>query len=142
FVMADIPGLIAGAADGAGLGHRFLGHVERCTALLHLIDATQEDVIGAYHTIRSELAAYDDGLAAKTELIALTKSDALVPEQLAEIETALGHETDAEINAISAVSGDGLQYLFDRLVAHIDGARDDNGSTFDHEAGWHPLREG
>ena len=64
--MAYIPGLIAGAADGSGLGHRFLGHVERCAALLHLIDATQDDVLEAYRTIRTELAAYDEGLAAKT----------------------------------------------------------------------------
>ena len=142
FVMADIPGLIAGAAEGAGLGHRFLGHVERCTALLHLIDATQDDVVHAYQTIRSELAAYDDGLAQKTELIALTKADALLPDRLAEVTAALAQATDAEISTISAVSGDGLQYLFDRLVAHIEGARDDNGAAFDHEAGWHPLREG
>ena len=142
FVMADIPGLIAGAAEGAGLGHRFLGHVERCTALLHLIDATQEDVIGAYHTIRSELAAYDDGLAQKTELIALTKSDALVPEQLAGIEHALGQETEAEISAISAVSGAGLQELFDRLARQIDGTTANDQTLLHDETGWHPLQEG
>jgi GTP-binding protein len=65
FVMADIPGLIEGASEGAGLGHRFLGHVERCAVLLHLVDATQENLIDAYQTIRTELAAYDDNLAQK-----------------------------------------------------------------------------
>ena len=127
--MADIPGLIAGAADGAGLGHRFLGHVERCAALLHLIDATQDDVLEAYRTIRAELAAYDDGLAAKTELIALTKTDALVPAQVEQLSAALAAEvntaadikaqTPPKIMAISAVSGDGLQMLFDALAIHI-----------------------
>lgn len=142
FVMADIPGLIEGAAEGAGLGHRFLGHVERCTALLHLIDATQDDVVGAYHTIRNELAAYDDGLAQKTELIALTKADALLPDRLAEASQNLADETDAELTAISAVSGHGLQELFDRLAGHIDGAAGNEDAALDHEAGWHPLQEG
>ena len=166
FVMADIPGLIAGAADGAGLGHRFLGHVERCAALLHLIDATQDDVVAAYHTIRTELAAYDDGLAAKKELIALTKTDALVPEQVAALRAALTAETDSEnagpVMAISAVSGDGLQKLFDRLAGQIDAendtapqagdstdAADETEATDGQEAqqsadspgGWHPLQE-
>jgi GTP-binding protein len=164
--MADIPGLIAGAADGAGLGHRFLGHVERCAALLHLIDATQDDAVAAYHTIRTELAAYDDGLAAKKELIALTKTDALVPEQVAALRAALTAETDSEnagpVMAISAVSGDGLQKLFDRLAGQIDAendtapqagdstdAADETEATDGQEAqqsadspgGWHPLQE-
>ena len=142
FVMADIPGLIEGAAEGAGLGHRFLGHVERCTALLHLIDATQDDVVHAYQTIRSELTAYDDGLAQKTELIALTKTDALLPDRLAEVTAALAQATDAELSGISAVSGHGLQELFDRLAAQIDGAAGKEAAQLEQEAGWHPLREG
>jgi len=166
FVMADIPGLIAGAADGAGLGHRFLGHVERCAALLHLIDATQDDVLEAYRTIRAELAAYDDGLAAKTELIALTKTDALVPAQVEQLSAALAAEvntaadikaqTPPKIMAISAVSGDGLQMLFDALAIHIDGQMDAASQTAEgdegaenseannahqEQGGWHPLQE-
>ena len=84
FVLADIPGLIEGAADGAGLGTRFLGHIERCKVLIHLIDGTQEDVVGAYHTIRGELTDYEAGLANKPEILALNKIDALGEDEIAE----------------------------------------------------------
>jgi GTP-binding protein len=84
FVLADIPGLIEGAHDGAGLGHRFLGHVERCGVLIHLIDGTQEDVVDAYKTIRAELQAYSPVLAAKREIVVLNKCDALLPEDILE----------------------------------------------------------
>ena len=77
FVLADIPGLIEGAHEGAGLGTRFLGHVERCRVLLHLVDATGEDVAGAYRTVRAELKAYGAGLEKKKEIVALSKCDAL-----------------------------------------------------------------
>src|SRR5579864_8009028 len=80
FVLADIPGLIEGAAEGAGLGVRFLGHLERCASLIHLVDATQDDVAGAWRTVRAELAAYGGGLADKPELVALNKVDALSAE--------------------------------------------------------------
>src|SRR5438874_9493574 len=82
FVLADIPGLIEGAHEGVGLGDRFLGHVERCRVLLHLIDGTGEDAGAAYRTVRDELAAYGQGLAAKPEIVALNKADALTPEQI------------------------------------------------------------
>ncbi len=77
FVLADIPGLIEGAHEGAGLGDRFLGHVERCNVLLHLVDGTEEDVAGAYKSIRQELKEYGHGLAKKPEIVALNKCDAL-----------------------------------------------------------------
>ena len=80
FVMADIPGLIEGASEGAGLGTRFLGHVERTAVLIHLVDGTQEDVAGSWRTVREELAAYGEGLADKAEILALNKVDALDPE--------------------------------------------------------------
>ncbi len=89
FVLADIPGLIEGAHEGAGLGTKFLGHVERCRVLLHLIDGTQEDVAGAYKTIRKELKAYSSVLAAKPELVALNKCDALTDEEIEEKAAAL-----------------------------------------------------
>ena len=140
FVMADIPGLIEGAAEGAGLGHRFLGHVERCAALLHLIDATQENAVAAYRVIRQELAAYDDGLAAKTELVALTKTDALTQDQLQEVSDAVALETGAQVLPISAVSGDGLQKLFDALAAQIDDATQPEEAVAQTGDAWHPLQ--
>ena len=84
FVLADLPGLIEGASEGAGLGTRFLGHVERCAAILHLIDGTEEDVVGAYRTIRRELADYGHGLADKPEVVGLNKIDAIDPAEVDE----------------------------------------------------------
>src|SRR5205807_75517 len=80
FVLADLPGLIEGASEGAGIGTRFLGHVERCAVILHLVDGTLDDVAGAYRTIREELAFYGHGLAEKPEIVGLNKIDALDPE--------------------------------------------------------------
>ncbi|MFX8910818.1 GTPase, partial [Acinetobacter baumannii] len=82
FVLADIPGLIEGANEGAGLGTRFLGHVERCRVLLHLVDATEADVAIAYRTVRRELKAYGGGIEKKKEIVALSKCDAVTPEDL------------------------------------------------------------
>ena len=82
FVLADLPGLIEGASEGAGLGTRFLGHVERCAVVLHLIDGTEEDVVGAYRTIRAELAGYGHGLADKPEIVGLNKIDAIDPAEV------------------------------------------------------------
>src|SRR5947208_8315332 len=82
FVLADIPGLIAGAHEGAGLGDRFLGHVERCRVLLHLVDGTVDDAGEVYKTVRAELDAYGHGLRDKPEIVAISKCDALSPEQL------------------------------------------------------------
>ena len=143
--MADIPGLIEGAADGAGLGHRFLGHVERCSALLHLIDVTQDNLAEAYTTIRNELMAYDVGLAQKPELVALTKCDALTPELVAEQKAQLGGLVKGEMVDISSASGDGLQALYDRLISMIDADSDSAkeigaGAAQSAAAGWHPLR--
>src|SRR5690606_25772870 len=89
FVLADIPGLIEGASEGAGLGDRLLGHVERCGVLIHLVDGTQDDVVDAYRTIRAELAAYGNGLDTKEEILCLNKIDALDPDTLAEKKAAL-----------------------------------------------------
>ncbi|MEK0082156.1 GTPase ObgE [Benzoatithermus flavus] len=109
FVVADIPGLIEGASEGRGLGDRFLGHIERCAALIHLVDATQDDVAGAYRTIRNELESYGHGLAGKPELLCLSKIDALTPELVAEKRAALQEAAPgAKIHAISAVAQEGL----------------------------------
>ena len=86
FVLADIPGLIEGAHEGAGLGDRFLGHVERCRVLLHLVDATSEHAGKAYKTVRTELEAYEGHLAEKIEIVALNKIDAVTPDESEEAE--------------------------------------------------------
>ncbi len=119
FVLADLPGLIEGASEGAGLGTRFLGHVERCRVLLHLIDGTLDDVTGAYQTVRREVEAYGGGLAEKPELVALNKSDALSDEDKAEKQEQLARASGADVAVISGVSGDGLQALMAVLFGVI-----------------------
>jgi GTP-binding protein len=125
FVLADLPGLIEGASDGAGLGTRFLGHVERCAVILHLIDGTEEDVVGAYRTIRGELAGYGHGLSEKSEVIGLNKIDAIVPaeveQKLQQLARAASPET--RVLPLSGVSGAGLQPLQGALVESIREAR-------------------
>ena len=119
FVLADLPGLIEGANEGAGLGTRFLGHVERCRVLVHLIDGTLDDVAGAYQTVRREVEAYGAGLAEKPELVALNKADALSDEDKAEKQELLALASGAEVAVISGISGDGLQTLMAVLFGVI-----------------------
>lgn len=123
FVLADIPGLIEGAHQGAGIGDRFLGHVERCAALLHLVDGTQEDVAGAYRTVRGELSAYGGDLDRKIEILALNKIDALSAEEIEEKKTALASIAGGDVRAISAVSGAGLPTLLGALVTLAEKTR-------------------
>ncbi|MBL8567035.1 MAG: GTPase ObgE [Hyphomicrobiaceae bacterium] len=120
FVLADIPGLIEGAHDGAGLGTRFLGHVERCRVLLHLVDATEDDVAAAYRTVRRELRAYGGGLDTKKEIVALSKIDALDPETRAEKAAALQRAARKKPLLLSAVSREGLDAALFALVREID----------------------
>ncbi|MFV9875154.1 MAG: GTPase ObgE [Rickettsiales endosymbiont of Dermacentor nuttalli] len=115
FVVADIPGLIENASLGAGLGHRFLKHIERCKVLVHLIDGTNEDVIHDYNTIRNELKNYDDMLINKKEFIVLNKSDALTNEELEYKRNILSKINDQEIHVISGVTGHGVEKIL-RLV--------------------------
>ncbi len=138
FVLADIPGLIAAASEGAGLGDRFLGHVERCEGLLHLVDATAEDPVQAYETVRGELAGYGQGLEAKPEWVALTKTDALDGDSLAEVTAQLEDATGAAVWPISAVAGTGLEALTRALgeaVAQARRARE----TPPEERTWSPV---
>jgi len=123
FVLADIPGLIEGAHEGHGLGDRFLGHVERCATLLHLIDVTQDDVAGAYRTIRAELEAYGHGLAEKAEIVALSKCDTLLDEQVAEQRAALEAVTGGTVHTLSAVSGAGVQEVLRVLLGTVRNSR-------------------
>ena len=120
FVLADIPGLIEGAHDGAGLGDRFLGHVERCGVLLHLVDGTCEHAGRAYKTVRNELAAYGHGLTDKREIVALSKVDALTPEQLKEQKARLKRAAKAAPLTISAVTRQGLPQALRALRDAID----------------------
>jgi GTP-binding protein len=123
FVLADIPGLIEGAHEGQGLGDRFLGHVERCGILLHLVDGTQDDVAGAYRTIRGELAAYGGGLVDKIELVGLNKCDALTPREIKTKRDALGAQTDAQIITLSGVTGRGVKQALRALIAGVRAQR-------------------
>lgn len=122
FVVADIPGLIEGAADGAGIGDRFLGHVERCRVLLHLVDATGDDPVGAYEIVRGELDAYGAGLIDKVEVIGLNKIDALEPAEVKKIATKLKRVSKAEVLLLSGASGEGIPAVLDRLAEAIDPA--------------------
>lgn len=108
FVLADIPGLIEGASEGLGLGHRFLGHVERCGIILHLIDGTAEDVVESYNTIMGELEAYSPTLLDKPMIIGLNKMDALDEEERAEKLAALKEASGQEIMLLSGVTHEGI----------------------------------
>ena len=121
-VIADIPGLIEGANEGHGLGTRFLGHVERCGALLHLIDGTAEDVVANYNTVRTELDAYGDVLRDKTEIVALNKCDSLQDDEIAEKKAALQNAVGAMVYAISGVAGTGVEQMINLLFDEVAAA--------------------
>jgi GTP-binding protein len=123
FVLADVPGLIEGASEGAGLGVRFLGHLERTAALIHLVDATQEDPVEAWRTIRHELQAYGEGLGDKTEILALNKVDALTPEERTEKAALLEAAAGVKPALISGVSGEGVREVL-RAAFQLVRARD------------------
>jgi GTP-binding protein len=120
FVLADIPGLIEGAHEGIGLGDRFLGHVERCRVLLHLIDGTSENAGAAYKTVRAELEAYGGGLADKEEIVALTKVDALDDETKKKQLASLKRAAKKTPLLLSAHSGEGIQEALAALLGIID----------------------
>ncbi|MBF0354787.1 MAG: GTPase ObgE [Alphaproteobacteria bacterium] len=123
FVIADIPGLIEGAHEGAGLGDRFLGHVERCRVLLHLVDATEENVVESWRTVRHELKAYGNGLDKKPEITALNKIDALAPEDIEAKRAALAKATRRAVYPISGVAGTGVQDVLRHLDQRIQKAK-------------------
>ncbi len=139
FVLADIPGLIEGASEGAGLGTRFLGHVERTKVLLHLVDATEEDVGSAYRTVRQELKAYGAGLEEKKEIVALSKCDAVDEETLTQRLEALKKAAKKTPLVLSAVSGAGVRDALFALARDIGSAdkREAAESSDAHEP-WRP----
>jgi GTP-binding protein len=120
FVLADIPGLVEGAHQGVGLGHRFLGHVERCRVLLHLVDATAEQPVENWRVIREELAAYDANLASRKEITAISKTDACDEERIADIKAALEHAGAKHVVTLSSVSGHGVSETLRLLQKEID----------------------
>jgi len=123
FVLADIPGLIEGAHEGTGLGDRFLGHVERCAVLLHLIDGAAGSVVDAWRTIRHELEAYGGGLADKPEIVVLNKMDAMTPREFSARRAALAKASGAVVMGISAISGQGVPEVLRALQNVITEAR-------------------
>src|SRR5215468_9867030 len=120
FVLADIPGLIEGAHEGAGLGDRFLGHVERCRVLLYLVDGTGEHAGEAYKAVRAELEAYGNGLADKPEIVALNKADALTPEQLKQQTARLKRAAKKTPLVISGATRQGVTDALRALAKVID----------------------
>ena len=120
FVMADIPGLIEGAHQGAGLGHRFLGHVERCQILLHLVDATGANPVDAWRVLRRELQAYGGKLSEKPEIVGLTKLDATSLDYAEELAEALRGAGANHVMSVSAVTGSGVNKMLRQLIATIE----------------------
>ena len=119
-MLADIPGLIEGAHEGAGLGTRFLGHVERCSVLLHLVDATSEDVADSYRTVRSEIRAYSEELGKRKEIVALSKADAVTPEELEAKAAILAKVARKKPLVLSAVSGAGVREALFAVTREIE----------------------
>ena len=138
FVLADIPGLIEGAADGAGVGDRFLGHIERCRVLLHLVDATGDDPVGAWRTVRREIEAYGGGLTDKAEVIGLNKIDALEPAEVKKLAAKLKRASKAEVMPLSGAGGDGVDAVLDRLLEAI-GIESGAAAAALEEKPWSPI---
>lgn len=138
FVMADLPGLIEGAAEGTGLGTRFLGHVERCVALVHLIDATQDGATDAYRTVRAELEAYGGGIAEKPEIVALNKIDAMTPAEANRKRSALSRAIGKDVRLVSGVSGAGVRELVNEIAALLRERRVDEAKEEEPESDWAP----
>jgi GTP-binding protein len=140
FVVADIPGLIEGAAEGAGIGDRFLGHVERTRLLLHLVDGSAEEPIEAWRIVRGEIDSYGAGLAGKPEVIALTKADLLDEKKRAKIIKALEKETGARVFPVSAPLEEGLEPLLDAIIQRLGASvEDDPLEAADERRQWSPL---
>ncbi|AEH62474.1 GTPase ObgE [Zymomonas mobilis] len=140
FVLADIPGLIEGASEGIGIGDRFLGHIERCRILLHLIDASGEDPIAAWNEVQNELALYGAGLAEKPQLLALNKIDSVDEETCAELSQALEEASGQKVLLLSGATGQGLDPILDQLITMtgraIEKAQESSAQT---EKIWSPI---
>jgi GTP-binding protein len=139
FVLADIPGLIEGAAEGAGVGDRFLGHVERTRLLLHLVDGSADDPLDAWRVVRGELDSYGAGLEDKSEVVALTKADLLDGNKRARLVKAIEKESGATVFPISAPLEEGLEPLLDTIIQRLGAAAEDERLEAAAEGSWSPL---
>ncbi len=123
FVIADIPGLIEGASAGVGLGDRFLGHIERCATLIHLVDGTADAPEAAYRIVRDELEAYGHGLAEKPEILCLNKCDALTQEVIGERRRLLENASGRPVRCISGATKQGIDAILEEVLSHIRARR-------------------
>ena len=139
FVLADIPGLIEGAAEGAGIGDRFLGHVERCKQLLHLVDAAGDDPLEAYAVVRGEIEAYGADLEGKPEIVALSRSDLVEPKDLAKLAKRLAKAAGVEPLIVSAATGDGIDSLLDAITERLGGGESAEEKELADSRPWSPL---
>jgi len=138
FVVADLPGLIEGAHEGAGLGTRFLGHAERTSVILHLIDGTQSEIVRAYRTIRAELQSYGHGLGEKPEIVVLNKADAIPKDALARKRASLEKAAGEKIYVMSAVSGEGVDEVLRALARKVAAARAKERGKTEPQRSWAP----
>jgi GTP-binding protein len=139
FVLADIPGLIEGAAEGAGVGDRFLGHVERTRLLLHLVDGSADDPLDAWRVVRGELDSYGAGLDRKPEVVALTKFDLLSDKKRAKVIAAVEQETGSRVFPISAPLDEGMAPLLDTIIERLGAATAEAEPEPAREGSWSPL---
>jgi GTPase len=142
FVLADIPGLIAGAADGAGIGDRFLGHIERCRVLIHLVDATQDDPVGGWQTVCAELAEYGAGLESKPQIVALNKGDLLDEELMADIAQQLETAGAIAVLPISGATGQGVGAVLDKVLEALpakSGLESSKSDGTGEDGTWSPI---
>ncbi|HEU4598282.1 MAG TPA: GTPase ObgE [Solirubrobacterales bacterium] len=139
FVLADIPGLIEGAAEGAGIGDRFLGHVERTKVLLHLVDAAGENPVEAWRVVRGELESYGAGLSGKPEIIAISRCDLVDGKRLGELRHELGEVTGAAVYPVSAPLDEGLEALLDAVIETLGSQPEDLAEPAGADRPWSPL---
>ena len=140
FVIADIPGLIEGAAEGAGIGDRFLGHVERTKMLLHLVDAAGDDPVEAWRVVRGELESYGAGLSDKQEVIALSRADLVDEERLSALKADLSEATGQTSFPISAPLEEGIEPLLDAIIQRLGSGAEDFSEAAEAETRpWSPL---
>ena len=140
FVLADIPGLIEGAVEGAGVGDRFLGHVERTEVLLHLVDAAGDDPVEAWRVVRSELESYGGGLADKSEVVALSRADLIDDDRLTELKAELKEATGVPPLPVSAPLGEGVEAVLDAVIQRlgtVSEAKEEAAAADDRP--WSPL---